>query len=192
MFQLKSYQQQSLDALRTYFREANDQNDPDTAFYKVTGETMVQRLSYHPVEGLGGLPYVCIRIPTGGGKTLVAVHSIDVVERELLGVGHSLVLWLVPTTTILEQTFEALSDPAHPYRRALNQNANGQVRVMRLRDALEINRATLDSKTTVIVSTMQSFRVEETDGRKVYADAGRSSASNAWRTARRNAPSPTC
>lgn len=172
MFQLKSYQQQSLDALRTYFREANDQNDPDTAFYKVTGETMGQRLSYHPVEGLGGLPYVCIRIPTGGGKTLVAVHSIDVVERELLGVDHSLVLWLVPTTTILEQTFEALSDPAHPYRRALNQNANGQVRVMRLRDALEINRATLDSKTTVIVSTMQSFRVEETDGRKVYEDAG--------------------
>jgi type III restriction enzyme len=172
MFQLKSYQQQSLDALRAYFREIDTLNDIDFAFQRVTEETLGRRIQYCPVEGLSGIPYVCIRIPTGGGKTFVAAHSIDVVERELLAVDHTMVLWLVPTTTILEQTFEALSDPSHPYRQALNQNANGQVRVMRLRDALEVNRATLDGKTTIVVATMQSFRVEDTDGRKVYEDAG--------------------
>ena len=172
MFQLKDYQQRSLDALQRYFRLANKLNDPDTAYYQLTERTMGRRIPYVPVEGLKGLPYVCIRIPTGGGKTYVAAHSVGIATQDLLGQDRSVVLWLVPTRTILDQTLDALQDPKHPYRQALAQNTTGGVRVMSVRDALEVNRPTLDTKTTVIVSTMQAFRVDDTEGRKVYEDSG--------------------
>ncbi len=172
MFQLKDYQQRSLDALRRYFRLANDLNDADTAFYQMTGQTMGRRIPYNPVPGLDGLPYVCVRIPTGGGKTYVAAHAVGLATKDLLGADQSVILWMVPTTTILEQTLEALKAPTHPYRRALEREAPGGVRVMNLSEALEVNRATLDAKTTVIVSTMQAFRVDDTEGRKVYEDSG--------------------
>lgn len=172
MFQLKDYQKRSLKALRTYFRRANDLGDADMAYYQVTGSTMGQRLPYNPVPGLEGLPYVCVRIPTGGGKTFVAAHAVGAATEDLLGTDQSVALWLVPTTTILEQTLEALKDPNHEYRRALEKESPSPVRVMSVQEALEVNRATLDTKTTVIVSTMQAFRVEDTEGRKVYEDSG--------------------
>jgi type III restriction enzyme len=172
MFQLKDYQKRSLQALRTYFRRANDLGDADMAYYQVTGQTMGRRLPYNPVPGLEGLPYVCVRIPTGGGKTFVAAHAVGAATEDLLGADQSVVLWLVPTTTILEQTLDAIKDPEHPYRRALERESPSPVRVMDVQEALEVNRATLDTKTTVIVSTMQAFRVDDTEGRKVYADSG--------------------
>lgn len=172
MFQLKDYQKRSLQALRTYFRRANDLGDADMAYYQVTGSTMGQRLPYNPVPGLEGLPYVCVRIPTGGGKTFVAAHAVGVATEDLIGTDQSVALWLVPTTTILEQTLEALKDPNHEYRRALEKESPSPVRVLSVQEALEVNRATLDNKTTVIVSTMQAFRVDDTEGRKVYADSG--------------------
>jgi len=172
MFQLKDYQKRSLEALRTYFRRANDLDDADMAYYQVTGSTMGQRLPYNPVPGLEGLPYVCVRIPTGGGKTFVAAHAVGAATEDLLGADQSVVLWLVPTTTILEQTLSALQEPDHPYRRALEQESPSPIRVMDVQNALEVSRATLDNKTTVIVSTMQAFRVDDTEGRKVYEDSG--------------------
>jgi type III restriction enzyme len=172
MFQFKDYQKRSLRALRTYFRRANDLGDADTAYYQVTGETMGQRLPYNPVPGLEGLPYVCVRIPTGGGKTFVAAHAVGAATEDLLGADRSVALWLVPTTTILDQTLAALKDREHPYRRALERQSPSPVRVMSVQEALEVNRATLDTKTTVIVSTMQAFRVDDTEGRKVYEDSG--------------------
>ena len=171
MFQLKDYQQQALNDLRDYFRLVNDLDDADGAYYKITERTMGRRIPYTPIRGLRGIPYVCIRIPTGGGKTYVAAHAVGTTTKELLGADRSVVLWLVPTTTILEQTLEALRTPGHPYRRALEKEADA-VRVLSVGDALEVNRGTLATATTVIVATMQSFRITETEGRKVYEDAG--------------------
>ena len=176
MFQLKDYQQQALNDLRDYFRlvndlEANNLGNAGDAYYRITQRTLGRGIPYTPVSGLSGVPYVCIRIPTGGGKTYVAAHAVGTATKDLLGADRSVVLWLVPTTTILEQTLEALRTPGHPYRRALEKEADA-VRVLSVGDALEVNRGTLDTATTVIVATMQSFRITETEGRKVYEDSG--------------------
>jgi type III restriction enzyme len=182
MFQLKDYQKRSLDTLRTYFRRVNDLAekfdgevalDPaDVAFQEVTKSSMGRQLRYNPVSGLEGLLYVCVRIPTGGGKTYVATHAVGAATEDLLGRDQSVVLWLVPTTTILEQTLETLKDPDDPHRRALERESPSPIRVLSVSEALEVNRATLDARTTVIVSTMQAFRIEDTEGRKVYEDSG--------------------
>lgn len=171
MLQLKEYQQRSLDALSAYFTECAQTGDADTAFYSATKRSFGQGIPFQSVKELPGLPYICLRIPTGGGKTLVACHSVSIAARELLHAEHPVVLWLVPSNAIREQTLKALRDRSHPYRQAL-ESTSGTVEALEVSEALYVSRATLDAQTTVIVSTMQAFRVEDTLGRKVYEGAG--------------------
>ena len=58
------------------------------------------------VLGLGGI-----------GKTVLAAHSVGIAARELLRQERCLVLWLAPTTQIVEQTLKA--------RDAVGQTAEG-------------------------------------------------------------------
>lgn len=168
---LKDYQEWALDALREYFRECSRTGDANVSFYSVTGKTLGVNISYVKVEELPGLPYVCLRIPTGGGKTIVACHCIGVAARELVHTEIPVVLWLVPSNAILEQTVAALRNRKHPYRRAVEITV-GSVDVLDLEAALFVKRAQLDGQTTIIVTTMQAFRVEDTIGRRVYRDSG--------------------
>ena len=124
------------------------------------------------VPGLPGLPYVCLRIPTGGGKTILAAHSISAAADSFLRTDAPTVLWLVPSQTIREQTLATLQDRAHPNRRALADRFGENVRVMTVADALYAKRADYDGGLVVIVATIQAFRVEETEGRKVYEPNG--------------------
>ena len=105
--------------------------------------------------------------PTGGGKTLLACYAAGLAQRQFMRAERAVVLWLVPSNTILDQTADALRDPRHPYRRAL-ELACGAVEVMTIDEALRLSRATIDGQTVVIVSTIQSFRGEDTTGRRVY------------------------
>lgn len=171
MLTLKEYQERALDTLQTYFRLSQQLGDADTAFYRLTREAFGRGIPYQPVEGLPGLPYVCLRIPTGGGKTLVASHAIGITAHDLLHADHALVLWLAPSNVIRDQTLRALSDPNHPYRQAVESHV-GPVTVMNVSEALYVQPATLNSSTTIIVGTIQAFRVDNTEGRKVYESSG--------------------
>lgn len=171
MLPLKEYQQQTLDAMRSYFKECLRLGNADTAFYEYTRQSFGSGIPYREVKELPGLPYICLRIPTGGGKTLVASHSIEVVSNDLLNSDKSIVLWLVPSNTIREQTLFALKDKNHPYRQALETSFES-IRVLSIQESLYVTRSTLNTETTIIVSTMQAFRVDDTEGRKVYEQAG--------------------
>jgi len=171
MLPLKEYQQRALDSLQAYFHLSQQLGDADTAFYRLTRESFGRGVPYQPVEGLPGLPYVCLRIPTGGGKTLVASHAIGITARDLLHTDHALVLWLAPSNVIRDQTLRALSAPNHPYRQAVESRV-GAVTVMSVSEALYVQPATLNSNTTIVVGTIQAFRVDNTEGRKVYESSG--------------------
>jgi type III restriction enzyme len=168
--QLKDFQNRSLNALRDYFRLCVEKKNSNTAFYEATLAHYGVGIPYIPAPELPDLPYVCLRLPTGGGKTYVAAHSINVAAKELLHTDEPLVLWLVPSNAILQQTLKALRDRKHPYRQAL-ETAGGNVSVMDISKALAVQPSQLQG-VTVIVSTMQAFRVEETLGRKVYEQNG--------------------
>lgn len=161
MLTLKEYQQRALDTLEQYFSACLNIKDPDTAFYSLT------KSPYSPVKELPGLPYACLRIPTGGGKTLVAAHAVGLATNTFLQVDHSLVLWLTPSNAIREQTIKALRNKSHPYRQALD-TALQSVTILDIQEALFLRPAVCDGSTVIIVATMQAFRVEDTDGRKVY------------------------
>ena len=171
MLTLKTYQENALESLRAYFRLCHRHQNPDTAFYEQTRKQYGQGLGYHVVEELPGLPYICLRLPTGGGKTLVACHAIPIAQTEFMHADTSVVLWLVPSNPIRTQTLNALKDIRHPYRQALEASL-GSVTVLDIAEALHVNRATLDTETTIIVSSIQAFRIDNTEGRKVYEPDG--------------------
>lgn len=172
MLQLKEYQQKALEWLRLYFEETVRIGDADTAYYQLTQQIYGQRIPYRNAPGLLNMPYVCIRIPTGGGKTLVACHAVGLTARELLQTEKPFVLWLVPSNAILEQTIGALKERNHPYRRAVEQAVGGGLNVLTVAEALRVSRPVLDSGATIVVSTIQAFRVDDTEGRKVYDTSG--------------------
>ena len=123
------------------------------------------------MKELPGLPYICLRLPTGGGKTLVACHAVGVANRHLLQAENSLVIWLVPSQAIREQTLKALRNRNHPYRQALEAEV-GSVAVMDIGEALYVTKPALDSQTLIVVATMQAFRREDTEGLKVFQSNG--------------------
>ena len=174
MIALKDYQDRVLESLRGFLRDCARGFRPETAFQSALSRNGGAMAPYIPVqtEGLApGLPYVCLRLPTGGGKTLLACYAAGIAKDEVVHAEHAVVLWLVPSQTILAQTADALRDPRHPYRRAL-ELACGAVEVVTIEEALRLSRATVDGQTVVIVSTIQAFRVGDTTGRKVYEQNG--------------------
>lgn len=174
MITLKDYQERVLDSLRDFFRQCAHDRRPEAAFQTVQLKNNRVPLPYLPVNAArldAGMPYLCLRVPTGGGKTLLACHAAGIAMRDLLHADRAVVLWLVPSNTILDQTADALRDTRHPYRRAL-ELACGAVEIVTIEEALRLSRATVTGQTVVIVATIQAFRVEDTTGRKVYDQNG--------------------
>lgn len=174
MLQLKGYQEKALESLRLYLRACDSLLDADAAFYHVTRQLWEQGIPYRPIKEpseLADIPYVCLRLPTGGGKTLLACHAVAVANTEYLKRENSLVLWLVPSNAIKDQTLQALKDRDHAYRQAL-EGTVGRVTVLNLSEGLYLQQAVLSGSTVIIVATLQAFRVEDKDGRKVYESAG--------------------
>lgn len=174
MLQLKTYQEKVLDSLSLYFQACDRLKDADSAFYETTKGLWERGIPYRAItepSELADIPYICLRLPTGGGKTLLACHAIAIANRDLLKMEHSLVLWLVPSNAIRTQTLKALRDRNHPYRQALDSTLDN-VEVMDVAEALYVRQGVLASSTVVVVATLQAFRVEDKEGRKVYESAG--------------------
>ena len=136
---LKQYQTETLFALRRFLEEARIAG-PKSAYELITGEEeQARRLgryggTYKPLAGLPDVPYVCLRLPTGGGKTVLGAHAVAIARDAWVETDWPLVLWLTPTKTIRVQTAEALQNSRHPYREALDQAFDGRVRVFDIAD----------------------------------------------------------
>ena len=170
-FAPKTYQSQVLDSVEAYFKACHELPSPSIAFTATTERLWGRGNTYNPLSGFpSDMPYFCLRVPTGGGKTWLAAKSVALVNTHLLRCEHSVILWLVPSKPIREQTLRALRDRQHPYHTALREA--GPITVLDLEEAKSVTRATLDTSTTIIVATRQAFQVEEEECRKVYQSSG--------------------
>ena len=159
---LKRYQQAALNELDKYLRAARI-SGPRSAFETLTG------FGYN-TEPFGDTPCVCLRIPTGGGKTLLASEAIGRMARDWpTGLDKPVVLWLVPSDPIRSQTLNALRTTGHPFRQALAQGVGDEVRVCELDELATLSPQDYAQRAVVVVATIQSFRVEDTDQRNVYS-----------------------
>lgn len=168
MFQLKSYQQRAVDCLSGFLANCQQLDSVEAAYAASLEAQGMPALAYSDC-GFSQVPYVCLRIPTGGGKTVLGSHAIEIAARQYLQTDTPIALWLVPTTTIRQQTAEALKTPNHPYRAKLDAAFNHQVLVLDIEEVTQIRPQDIGNKTIVIVATLASLRVDKTANRKVYA-----------------------
>ena len=173
--QLKQFQADALSTLKRFFEEARVAG-PKNAYERITKEPDLEvRLGRYggvytsPFEDLPEVPYVCLRLPTGGGKTVLGAHAVHIARDAWIDRDYPLVLWLVPTNAIRLQTAQALKDPSHPYRQVLDDKFNGRVRVFDIVDFSQITPQDLRDRCCLVVGTIQTLRVKSTQGRKVYA-----------------------
>ncbi len=168
---LKDYQRQLLDDFAAFLARTRELGDPAPAFAESTQAHFGHALPYHPLPGAEKVPYVCLRVPTGGGKTRIAGQAIRRVTGNFLATHHALVLWLVPSETIRDQTLQALKTPGALLHQDM-RDLFGSVHVLSLDEALYLQPATLDTATTIIVTTMQSLKRDTPEGLRAYRQNG--------------------
>ena len=168
----KKYQNETLEVLGDYLLRCQEMGSPALAFTSLTGTP------YNLIKEVEGgasmpddMPFVCLRIPTGGGKTVVGARAIKVAKNALLDTDHPFVLWLVPSDAIAKQTLGAMQDRSNPLRQVLDEEL-GSVEIFDGEQALNLSPASLGAGAVIIVATIQSFRVEDTEIRKVYGNSG--------------------
>ena len=140
---LKEYQKRALATVRGFLERLTEWRDRATAVLEADPEmdfdwvrkawekTVPSRTYLARRNGLGEpLPSFCLKIPTGGGKTLLATKVIDLVNTHYRRRQTGLVLWIVPTTQIYNQTLKALQDRDHPYRQQLDLASAGRTLVL--------------------------------------------------------------
>jgi type III restriction enzyme len=171
---LKDYQQDMHGTLGRFFRVARV-SGPNAAYEAIVREPDHKaRLGcyagdYRALEAVPQAPYVCLRLPTGGGKTLLAAHSVAVALDTWIENDHPLVLWLVPTNTVRLQTVDALRNTRHAYRQALDEAFGGRIRIFDIADFPMIRPQDLRDQTCIVIGTIQTLGVSNTEGRKVHA-----------------------
>lgn len=179
---LKDYQAQALDRYEDFLRRyracgesapAGTRTASRDAFEASTLEHFGVRLPYRAPAALADddVPCVCLRIPTGGGKTLIAGHAIARAKRALLPGEHCLTLWLVPTDPIRTQTLRALRTPGQLLHESLRETL-GDFTVLDVDEALSMQPSLLDSSDVILVATMQAFKQKDTDRLAVYKSNG--------------------
>lgn len=162
--ELKQYQQRTLDVVKAFF-ELTQTQSPKDAYEQVTADVdITTRLGalrrYVPNADSPDTPQVMIKIPTGGGKTILATQAIKVIATAC-NVEYPFVLWFTPSETIREQTAEALKKATHPYRQALDAAFGGNVKVFGIDEKFQITPEDISDNVCVVVTTAQAFRHEQ-------------------------------
>ena len=166
--ELKKYQQNTLDILKEYLRET-EQVGPKYAFMGVTDRP-------YNSEYFDEVPFICIKIPTGGGKTLVSSHAVNEIMQTVLKhkMDRGIVMWFVPSEAIKTQTLNKLKDRKDWHRQILDESFQNNVRVFSNEEALRIRKEDTQDNLCIIVSSLDAFRKEKNLQKKykVYQENG--------------------
>ena len=163
MFQLKDYQKAALNTLQRYLELVRFKG-AENAYHELK-----QGGIYNKIRGLENVPYVCLRLPTGGGKTYLASNTIPIVSKTYLETETPVVLWFCPSAAIKTQTIETLKNPRHPNRKVLENAFGGDVLVFDIEDYTNVRPQDIENKCCVFVSTFQTFKITDTNARRIYA-----------------------
>ncbi|MCL6515477.1 MAG: DEAD/DEAH box helicase family protein [Alicyclobacillus sp.] len=168
---LKAYQTRALHAVERYLRALAAERDGGPDFVERAWRA-VSDAPHRPRRTGSGrpVPAFCIQLPTGGGKTYLAVRVMDLAQRLYLGRRTGLVLWVVPTRCIYRQTLAALRDRGHPYRQFLDVTTGGRVRVVEKTDRFH----PLDLAEQLVILVLMLPSANRRDGRtlRLFQDQG--------------------
>lgn len=183
---LKKYQKKVVDQLQRFLEVAYNQKrsieqltesiDPEMVrnFNWVEGalkKVGVTNATDFPENGLQErYPRVCVKVPTGGGKTLLAVEAIREHQQRFVHQRTGLVVWMVPSETIYSQTIGKLRDKSHPYRQIIDQASGGNTIIAEKNQI--IKKTDVQNNLVILFLMIQSVNRTTNESLKVFEDSG--------------------
>jgi len=127
---------------------------------------------YNPrQDGIGlNVPNVCLKVPTGGGKTLLAAASVSRVVNRLWGRNTGFLLWIVPNEAIYSQTKKALTNREHPYRQILDKAGAGRVKFLEKNSRLDVRD--IENNLCIMLLMLQSANRQTKQTLRMFRDRG--------------------
>lgn len=174
--ELKKYQKQVIADLSRYMELLRQTSNSITAyrsFWQEKGVPLGEGGLPNYQDILPGVPNLCFKVPTGGGKTFLACNAIRPVFDALPPLKARVVVWLVPSDAILEQTLKCLKNPRHPYRQKLDVDFGARVEVYAKQELLtgqNFNLTTVTEQLSIMVLSYDSFRSKGKEGLKAYQE----------------------
>lgn len=170
--EMKSYQKKVIKDLTRYLQLLNETRDYAAAFRLFWQEHSAPSLGHYQ-DIMPGVPNLCFKVPTGGGKTFLACNAIRPVFDALPFTKTKAVVWLVPSDAILSQTVKALKDPEHSYRQKINVDFGSRVEVYTKQELLNgqnFNPTAVTEQLSIMVLSYDSFRGRGKEVLKAYQE----------------------
>ena len=170
--EMKGYQKAVISDLTHYLELLNETQNYMTAFEQFWREKSAPGLGLYR-NVIAGVPNLCIKVPTGGGKTFIACNAIRPVFDALPVTKTKAVVWLVPSEAILTQTAKALKDTSHPYRQKIDVDFGGRVEVYTKQELLNgqnFNPTAVTEQLSIMVLSYDSFRGRGKEVLKAYQE----------------------
>lgn len=178
--ELKSYQRDVLEDLRQFMEQMQTCKELSGAFAEHWSNKGVPIFSVDHPRGmppyrnnLPRCPHVCIKVPTAGGKTFIAANALRIIFDAYSELMSRAVVWLVPSTTILEQTERNLRDPAHPYHQRIKAQFNGRFEVFTKGQLLQgagFSSTAAREQLNILVLSLDSLRSRKKVDRLMFRD----------------------
>jgi type III restriction enzyme len=177
--ELKSYQQEVINDLTAFIEELEKVEQLDFAFSRFWGS---KGISFQNLEdnflkpydnSIKGVPRVTVKVPTAGGKTFIACNALKPIFDSFPPEKPRVVVWFVPSDTILKQTYKNLNDSNHPYRQKIDSHFGSAVKVYEKESLLvgqNFNPIEVKEQLSILVLSVQSFAANNKDGRRVYRE----------------------
>ncbi len=155
-------------ALSSEFSDVEFFDFPKAAWSKYWGTS---KPYYSKKNGLGeNLADFYIKIPTGGGKTLLACHTIDLINRIYLKKQTGIILWIVPTSQIYRQTLESLRNRDHPYRQVLDIASAGRTIICEKTE--KFSKLDVEENLVVMLLMLQASNRKIKEVLRIFKDNG--------------------
>lgn len=183
---LKKYQQKVVSELKSFYSKARETKDAFETARKSLPENMRHTLNWvqttfqntdkeykdRCTNGLNEYyPRIVMKVPTGGGKTLLAVEAIREYQNLFARKRTGLVVWIVPSETIYSQTVQKIRDKSNPLRQLLDQASGNKTLIVEKGRRLTIHD--IEEHLVILFVMIQSIsRQNGKEALKVFQDSG--------------------
>ncbi len=179
---LKQYQKDIIEDLTRYLeilQKTRNISESFNEFWRLHPRTPLTPFPGEIVEpyknNVAGVPHVCLKVPTAGGKTFIAANALRPIFSIFPQDHAKTVVWLVPSNSILEQTIRNFSNPEHPYREQLNADFGNRVEVYDKTALLQgagFNASSVKENLSLCILSFDSLRSRNKDNRNAYKENG--------------------
>jgi type III restriction enzyme len=180
--ELKQYQQTVINELGEFigWLEKTEQinsayeqywNSKGISLYDIEGNNYIKPYD----NSIKGVPRVTVKVPTAGGKTFIACNALKTIFDSFPLDKPKVVVWLVPSDTILQQTVKNLSDTSHPYRQKIDSHFGSAVKVYEKEALLQgasFGPTEVKEQLSILVLSVSSFSANNKDTRKAFQENG--------------------